>query len=306
MWNGRASLLVVISCFAVISCDVGETDDPDEELAFSGSVEPAFWYNANPFKPTNGAVPYECIWPALGSDASTAAHFVNGQTAFYSWRAVDFTSTTCQPGQLRVARWERVSIAGESAYVMRGGGGENADEVHGNGGIRFGHVLASQLAKQTSVLTRYIPGRAGHAPRSCEGTLYVSDPARGTTFDLGELYYKPDQPASSGAKWDNYGDQAGTGPTHYSYLLWTWPVVPDGSENQGGGQIRAVVSAGQYVRACDVEPVYLPMYRAGSRTSVGRVKMIYGRVHSDGGVNLYGWFAVAWHYNGDEWHYLVD
>src|SRR4026207_344494 len=112
MSNGRASLLVVISCFAVISCDVGETDDPDEELAFSGSVEPAFWYNANPFKPTNGAVPYECIWPALGRDASPAAHFVNGQPAFSSWRAVDFTGTTFQPGQLRVARWERVSIAG--------------------------------------------------------------------------------------------------------------------------------------------------------------------------------------------------
>jgi hypothetical protein len=300
--------LALIACLAVISCDLGETepDQPEDELAFSGSVEPAFWYNANPFKPTNGVVPYECIWPALGGSASTAARFVDGETAFYSWRALDWSGTTCLPGQLRIARWERVSIAGEHGYIMRGGGGDNADEVYGNGGIRFGHVLASQLAKETSVLTRYIPGRVGQAPGSCSGALYVNDPARGTTFDLSELYYKPDQPASSGAKWDNYGDQAGTGPTHYSYALWTWPVAPDGSENRGGGQIRAVVAAGRYIRVCDVQPVYLPMYPAGSGSSVGRVKMIYGRVRSDDGAILYGWFAVAWHYNGGDWHYLVD
>ena len=302
------SLLVLVVCLGVVACDLGEPgpDDSDDGLAFSGSAEPAARYNASPFKPTNGAVPYECIWPALSSNASTAAHFLGGQTAFYSWRALAFRGTTCRPGQLRVARWERVSISGEHGYVMRGGGGSNADEVHGNGGIRFGHVLASQLAKETSVLTRYIPGRVGRAPASCDGALYVIDPQRGTTADLGALYYKPDQPRASGAKWDNYGDQAGTGPTHYTYALWTWPVQPDGSENAGGGQIRAVVPCGQHLRICNVEPVYLPMFRAGSRTSVGRMKMMYGRVRNDDGAVVYGWFAIAWHYDHGTWHYFVD
>lgn len=277
--------------------------DPDPGL--SGS-EPAARYNANPFEPTNGAVPYECIWPALGSNASTAAHFLHGQTAFYSWRALDWTGTTCVPGQLRVARWERFTIDGEHGYVMRGGGGHNDDEVFGSEGIRFGHVLASELDKETSTLTQYIPGRVGKAPASCAGKLYVSDPARGTTPDLSVLYYKPDQPTSSGAKWDNYGDQAGTGPTHYSYALWTWPVLPDGSRNAGGGQIRAVLTAGEDIRTCNVEPVYLPMYRAGSSSSIGRVKMMYGRVRNSTGNALYAWFAIAWHYDGGDWHYFVE
>jgi hypothetical protein len=194
---------------------------------------------------------------------------------------------------------------GQNSYVMRGGGGTNADEVYGSEGIRFGHVLASELSKETSVLTSYIPGRVGKAPASCSGALYMNDPARGTTSDLGSLYYKPNQPDWSGAKWDNYGDQAGTGPTHYNYVLWTWPVQPSGVENGGGGQIRAIVTQGEYVRMCDVEPVYLPMYRVGSSSSVGRFKMMYGRARNGNGAVVYGWIAVAWQYSGGAWQYFV-
>src|SRR5262245_62174872 len=128
---------------------------------------------------------------------------------------------------------------------MRGGYGTNADEVYGSPAIRFGHVLASELAKETSVVTQYIPGKVGQAPASCSGTLYTNDPSRGTTWDLWNLFYKPGQDDKSGALWKNYGDQAGTGPTHYNYVLWTWPVKPSGAENRGGGQIRAVITQGE-------------------------------------------------------------
>lgn len=291
------------------ACTVGDPMDPtvdDDPALASFTLQSAFAFNANPFKPTNGAADYECIWPAVGANSSTAGRFLDGATTFFSWRSVDYYGTTCSPGQLRIARWERLQIDGQHAYVMRGGGGTNADEVFGNGGIRFAHVLASELAKETSVVTSDIPGGVGAAPASCSGKLYVADPARGTTGDLSLLYYKPDQPSSSGAKWDNYGDQAGTGPTHYSYMLWTWPTLPDGGYNQGGGQIRGVISAGQDVRPCDVTPAYLPMFRASSTKSVGRVKMMYVRARTGDGEAIYGWYAVAWQYNGAEWHYFVD
>jgi hypothetical protein len=295
----------------IAACGVGtdatDNDDPDEDSAGISSLaqESPFTFNANPFKPTNGALEYECIWPAVGANSSTAGRFLNGSVTFFSWRSVDYTGTTCAPGQLRIARWERFTIDGEHAYIMRGGGGSNADEVFGNGGIRFAHVLASQLEKETSVLTADIPGGVG-APAPCSGKLYTADPARGTAFDLGALYYKPDQPVDSGAKWDNYMDQSGYGPTHYNYLLWTWPELPDGGANHGGGQIRAVITAGQTLRRCDVAPAYLPMFRANSSRSVGRVKMVYARAHSSNGDAVYGWLAVGWQYTGGDWNYFVD
>jgi len=300
-------LFAVMLTACGVGADATDNDDPDEDTAgiSSFALQSPFTFNANPFKPTNGAAEYECIYPAIGANSSTAGRFLNGSTTFFSWRSVDFTGTTCAPGQLRIARWERFTIDGERAYIMRGGGGSNADEVFGNGGIRFAHVLASQLEKETSVLSADIPGGVG-AATSCGGKLYTADPARGTAFDLGALYYKPDQPADSGAKWDNYMDQSGYGPTHYNYLLWTWPELPDGGENHGGGQIRAVITAGQTLRRCDVEPVYLPMFRASSSRSVGRVKMVYARAHSNDGDAVYGWLAVGWQYTGGDWHYFVD
>lgn len=300
--------LALTGCVGTLTEGEDPADTGDEPMygaQTTASGEPAARYNANPFKPTNGAEAYECIAPRGGANATVTAHFFDGSPAFFGWRAVDFTGTTCQPGELRIARWEKLSVGGQPAYIMRGGGGTNAAEAFGNTGIRFGHVLASDLAKGTSVVTADIPGSVGKAPASCTGALYTSDPARGTTADLSSLYYKPNQAASSGAKWDNYGDQAGTGPTHYTTLLWTWPVQPDGSDNAGGGQIRAVIAEGEPIRACDVAPVYLPMYRASSSSSAGRVKMEYGRVRNGDGV-AYGWFAVAWQLSGGSWHYFVD
>src|SRR5438067_8809372 len=123
---------------ALAACSVDAVDDSEGDFDVSpDGVEAASTYNADPFKPTNGAVPYECIYPRAGTQSSVAAHFFGGDTAFFSWRDVDFSGTTCKPGQLRVARWERLTVDGERAYVMRGGGGTNADEIYGNGGIRF-------------------------------------------------------------------------------------------------------------------------------------------------------------------------
>src|SRR4051794_18828895 len=142
--------------------------------------EAAATYNANPFKPTNGALPYECIAPAA---ASTAASFFSGTTPSpYAWGSVAFSDAgedACPAGALRVSRWEKLTIAGQPAYVMRGGGGTNSAEAFGSTGIRFGHVLASQLAKQTSALTKYIPGRVGAAPQACGGRVYANQPERG-------------------------------------------------------------------------------------------------------------------------------
>jgi hypothetical protein len=291
-----------------VSGDAIDDRDPDEEQAGLTALaqQSASTFNANPFKPTNGAAEYECIYPAIGANSSTAGRFLNGSTTFFSWRSVDYSGTTCAAGQLRVARWERLQIDGQHAYIMRGGGGSNADEIFGNGGIRFAHVLASDLEKETSVLTADIPGNVGAAPASCSGKLYTADPAKGTTGDLSVLYYKPNQPSGSGAKWDNYGDQSGTGPTHYSYLLWTWPTLTDGGENHGGGQIRAVITTGQQIRRCDVSPAYLPMFPAGSGTAAGRLKMVYARAHTSDGQTVYGWYAIGWQYNGGSWHYFVD
>ena len=287
---------------SLAACSVDAVDDPDFDVSADGA-ESASAFNADPFKPAGGADAYACIDPRASSQTSVAAHFFDGTTAFFSWRSLDWSGTTCKPGQLRVARWERLTIGGQRAYVMRGGGGTNADEIDGSGGIRFAHVLASELAKDTSIVD--VPGRVGRAPAACAGKLYTSDPARGTTAELSALYYKPDQPASSGAKWDNYGDQAGSGPTPYTYMLWTWPVKPDGSENAGGGQIRAVIATGTAVRACNVAPAYLPMYRAGSHSSVGRFKMIYGRIRNADAI-AYGWVPAAWQLDGGAWEYLVD
>ena len=299
--------LVLAACVSEApAIDPTDADEEDAAAFSSFAQQSASTFNANPFKPTNGALEYECIYPSIGANSSTAGRFLNGSTTFFSWRSVDYGGTVCAPGQLRVARWERLSIDGQHAYVMRGGGGTNADEVFGNGGIRFAHVLASELEKETSVLTSYIPGNVGRAPASCSGKLYTADPAKGTLADLSALFYKPGQPSSSGAKWDNYGDQSGTGPTHYSYLLWTWPELLDGGENHGGGQIRAVITAGQDVRRCDVTPAYLPMFRANSSASVGRVKMVYARARTSDGEAIYGWYAIGWQYNGREWHYFVD
>src|SRR5690242_3018491 len=189
------------------ACVTGDAIDDGFDVS-TESLQAASTFNADPFKPTNGAADYECIYPAA---ASTTGRFLDGATTAFSWRDVDYDGTTCAPGQLRIARWERISIDGQHAYVMRGGGGTNADDP--GGGIRFAHVLASELAKETSIVS--IPGNVGRAPASCAGKLYTADPARGTTLDLSALYYKPNQATSSGAKWDNYGDQGG-----YAYLLW--------------------------------------------------------------------------------------
>lgn len=299
------SLLILSACVSEVPAN-GPPDDEEEFAVDAFAGQSASTFNANPFKPTNGAAEYECIYPAVGANSSTAGRFLDGSTTFFSWRSVDYGGTTCLPGQLRIARWERLSIDGQHAYIMRGGGGTNADEVFGNDGIRFAHILASELEKETSVLTSDIPGNVGRAPASCGGKLYTADPAKGTTADLSALFYKPGQSSSSGAKWDNYGDQAGTGPAHYSYLLWTWPTLPDGGENRGGGQIRAVISAGQQIRVCNVTPAYLPMFPAGSSSPAGRVKMVYARARTGDNEAIYGWFATAWQYSGGDWHYFVD
>lgn len=298
-------LFVPIALLSLAGCLVGDDpaaiDDPDEASAdlSSFALQAASTFNANPFKATNGEVDYECITPAAGGNTSVPGRFLDGTPTFYSWRALDFNGTTCQTGQLRIARWERLTIAGASSYLMRGGGGTNADDA--GGGIRFGHVAASELAKDTSLLGKYLPGNVGQAPASCGGKIYTIDPAKGTTPELSALYYKPQQPSASGAKWDNYGDQGG-----YAYALWTWPELPDGGYNRGGGEPRAVLQTGEQIRRCDVSAAYLPMFRANSSSSVGRVKMVYARVRDDAGQAVYGWVAIGWQLNGKAWHYFVD
>jgi hypothetical protein len=134
--------------------------------------------------------------------------------------------------------------------------------------------------------------------------VYANQPERGTTADLSRLYYKAKQAKSSGAKWDNYGDQAGTGPVHYSYLLWTWPTLPNGARNAGGGQIRAIMESGQEIRACNVSPVLLPMYKAGKSKPSGQAKWYYGQARNAAST-IYGWFMTAWRYTNGKWHYVV-
>lgn len=299
------------ACFAAVALAV--------TAAPAGAQESAHTFNANPFKPTNGAEEYECIYPNGGAGATARSFFFDGTASEYYWRGLYYSARqgadgeevrACQnKGELRVSRWERLTVAGQSSYIMRGGGGTNDAEVYGSSGIRFGHVLSSQLSKQTSVLTSYIPGRVGQAPASCNGKLYVNRPERGTTWDIVFHFYKPWQGSGSGARWDNYGNQAIWGPQAYSYLLWTWPALPianGGGRNAGGGQIRATIASGQYIRACDVQPAYLPMYPEASGSIVGQVKMMYGRINN-ASHSLYGWFAVAYKLDSQaNWTYFVE
>ena len=92
---------------------------------------------------------------------------------------------------------------------------------------------------------------------------------------------------------------------NYGVGFMTPLYVPSGDENAGGGQIRAVIAAGEQIRTCNVAPAYLPMFRANSSRPVGRVKMLYGRVRN-GDALAYGWFAVAWQLDGGAWSYFVD
>jgi hypothetical protein len=277
----------------------------------AAAQEPSAQYNWKPMKPhdpatgqvMNGVPDYECIPPAAGSTATVRSWFFNDTMSPYSWRQLSWSGSTCPLNQLRIARWERRLVGGVTTYVMRGGGGTNAWEPAGTPGIRFGHVRASDITKQTSVITQYIPAKVGKAPIACTGGVYVNRPERGTTSDLTNLFYKPWQGSSSGAKWDNYGNQAGATPVPYNYLLWTTPTPED---NTGGGQIRGVMPTGDNIRLCDVAAVDLPMYPQNSGSSAGTVRMHYGRIRNANEL-IYGWFFLAWKRTAEAtWHYMVD
>ncbi|MGH2905750.1 MAG: hypothetical protein ACRDKI_03160 [Solirubrobacterales bacterium] len=265
--------------------------------ALAGATQSASTFDADPFKPTGGGSPYVCVMPAGGASSIVSSLFFSDTPSDARWQNLSWTGTTCTTqGQLRIAIWEKLTVAGQQTYVMRGGGGSNqADPT----GIKFGHVRASDLASQPGTISSQIPGNVGSPAASCPNTtLYINRPEIGSTGDLSNLYYKP---FSSGSKWDNYGAQPGTNNA-YDYMLWTWPRE---DENSGAGQIRAVIPSGQYIRPCDVDPVYMPMYPANSNVSAGRVKLMYGRVNN-GAETVYGWFMVAWQYNNAAWHFFVQ
>jgi hypothetical protein len=158
-------------------------------------------------KPFNTADVSDCVYPK--SRTGIAAFAFDGS---YFGFALDVKSVWpgCEsaPGSMRVLKLQTLTVGGRTTYLARGGGA----------GRPHVHVSASDLQRPPALLPFGARNGNGRSAPGCTFAIY----ARPTVLPQ-EMKYKPSQPRSSGASWDNYGDPDTGVAAHFTYLLWNLP-----------------------------------------------------------------------------------
>jgi hypothetical protein len=244
---------------------------------------------------------YECITPR-NPKAPIESWALDGTDTKFRFNGIRWSGDKpCKPGKLRVSQFPPVKINGTTMYMQRGSGGSTQQDTEA---IRHGHVRVGELSKRPALVRPTWPNGRPCARET--DTLYYNYPQ-----PIPENFeYKPNEKHSD---WENYGDPAQTDGsfnppgTHYSYALWSWLTDDKGRSNPGGGQPRAIVNKGDRIRRCDVRMIKSRAYAEGSNDPIGEVRGFYGRVRSNSGEAVDGWFVHSWRRTSDkEWHCLVS
>ena len=206
------------------------------------------------------------------------------------------TRPRCRPGELRILRLAALTIAGQPAYLRRGGCQEPCRVRQPTV-----HLLAGELARPVALLPASVLAGDGAPVTRCPQRLHAApDLARA---DLGQLYYKT--PADlhrthrrtgiigAGARWSNYGDPGRRfrPAADYTYLLWNLPRRASGGLLPGGGIVEALIAQGQAIALCAVPTLTLPAFDATGRTA-GDV--VFGYARALASRPLYGWLLLGY------------
>lgn len=210
------------------------------------------------------------------------------------------TRPRCRPGELRMLRLAALTIAGQPAYLRRGGCQEPCRVRQPTV-----HLLADELTRPVALLGAAVLAGDGRAVASCPRAVRAA-PALARA-DLGQLYYKT--PAElhrthlrtgiigAGARWSNYGDPGRRfrPRADYTYLLWNLPRRASGGLLPGGGIVEAVIAEGQAVALCAVPTLTLPAFDVAGRPA-GEV--VFGYARAQAGRPIYGWLLLGYRHRG--------
>jgi hypothetical protein len=266
--------------------------------------------------------PSQCI-PVKDATKPVEVFLSNGLDTTYRLDGLrNWQRGACLDGSLRIQPYETLNIAGRATWYHRGASGmTNQDSKV----IRPGHVSEGDLLREPVKMS---PGKLGQPCAGATDTLYRNNPEGSPglgTIPIG-LYYKDPVENDGSPSWGHYGNPAQQQGSyrppglHWNYLLWNWPTYETSNTNtvRGGGQARASMKRGEYIRRCDdvasitspawdnpdpEVPVVLP------RPPVAEVRGVYGRIRLEDGTAVYGWFAHSWRmnsWNPGTWSYLVE
>jgi hypothetical protein len=235
-------------------------------------------------KPFNTADVSDCVHPksrtgiaAFAFDGSYLPFALDVRTA---WPGCEHA-----PGSMRVLKLQTLTAGGRTTYLARGGGA----------GRPHVHVSASDLQRPPALLPFGARNGNGRGAPGCTSAIY----ARPTELPQA-MKYKPSQPRSSGASWDNYGDPGAALGSHFTYLLWNLPrrdVAGVEEEIGGGGIVMAALKPRQELLVCDVSLQRLDAFAPGAAAPSGETEWAYV-VTSNGAETLRGWVMVGARYDG--------
>lgn len=215
------------------------------------------------------------------------------------------TRPRCRRDELRVLRFQALSIDGERTYVRRGGCALPC--VVRQATV---HVPARALARPVRLLPRSARNGNGEPLADC-GEVVHNAPQRAGP-ELRRMYYKTPaelrerrnagRSGGIGASWSNYGDPGATyrSPAgrraHYNYLLWNLPRTP-ARLLPGGGIVRAILRAGRPLALCSGRRLTLASFDRDGAAN-GSVDFAYARVRSAGSSSyaIHGWVLVGYRY----------
>jgi hypothetical protein len=210
------------------------------------------------------------------------------------------TRPRCRPTELRILRLEALAVAGQPAYVRRGGC-QTPCRVR----QPTVHVLARDLAARVSLLPAAARNGDGAPAAGCTDTVGAAPAQAGP--ELGRMYYKTPGELSgthhrtgvigAGARWSNYGDAGRRFRplADYTYLLWNLPRRRSGALLPGGGIVEAVIAQGDPVALCGVPRLRLPAWDVRGKRD-GYVDFGYARAANASAEPIYGWLLVGYAY----------
>ena len=209
----------------------------------------------------------------------------------------------CRRDELRLLRFQALTIDGERKYVRRGGCALPCVKRQATV-----HVPARAFAHRVSLLPRSARNGNGEPVAGCTHAATTAPQRVGP--ELRGMYYKTPaelrarrnagRSGGAGASWANYGDPGATyrSPagrrTHFKYLLWNLPRTPTGVL-PGGGIVQAILRAGQPIALCAGERLTLASFdRRG--TANGHVEFGYAKVRSAPrqGYAIHGWVLLGY------------
>lgn len=223
----------------------------------------------------------------------------------------------CRRDELRLLRFEALSVGGKRTYLRRGGCALPCDVRQATV-----HVPAGAFAGQVRLLPRSARGGNGEPLRGC--TQRARNAPQRVGPALRRMYYKTPaelrerrkagRSGGAGARWSNYGDPGATyrSPAgrraHYNYLLWNLPRTQDGIL-PGGGIVRAILRAGRPLTLCAGQRLTLAAFdRAGGPN--GHVEFGYARVRAAtrgrGSYAIHGWVLLGYRYLDSAYVPVVD